>query len=190
MLSDNQAEECCTYPDRVIANGLFIVTPGNMWRVHWAASDWKIHVLIASCIIFFIQFYAPAGGNVAKGIISQCHRNFANCSGWSKNGASLPKKLTLIVSVLAVYDINYDKKKRRSFLCDFLHTHTKHTVPNLLMMLKSFISQQTGTHLVRPAWPGYWCFSLMSHPLGCRAAANKLLCHPWSCALMSSLSAP
>lgn len=28
------------------------------------------------------------------------------------------------------------------------------------------------------AHAGYWCFSLMSHPLGYRAAANKLLCQP------------
>lgn len=30
----------------------------------------------------------------------------------------------------------------------------------------------------------------MSHPLGYCAAVNKLLCQPWSCALMSSLSVP
>lgn len=76
----------------------------------------------------------------------------------------------------------------------FLVTPAHKRNPTLYIICKRYlifvISQQTGTHLVWPAWPGHWCFSLMNHLLGCCAAANKLFCHPWSCALMSSLSSP
>lgn len=50
-MHNNQAEEYRTYPDMVIANNLlFIVTDGNMLRVHRGVSDGKINVLVASCL--------------------------------------------------------------------------------------------------------------------------------------------
>lgn len=171
-----------------------------MWRVHWGASDWKIHVLIASCLhkSGFVAISASRGQCCKRIHIPVSWTNFVTAKmkwKWS----SFPQ----VNKTLAVYDVKFQISN-----CDIFkpwvelmlpiwfpaHTHKKkHSAHYLLMMDAHILHQPADSEPsgeTSTARAGYWCFSLMSHPLGYRAAVNKLLCQPWSCALMSSFPAP